>query len=305
MSVTTTPPPLRICIVDMNAGVKNEAIRCIRACLATFEKQLRQTNPDLPVDVVQVSPRDKEETVPRDAHLYVSSGGPGSPFEHEGTAWAADYWRFLDGLHAAHEKGREDAPGLMPICYSFELVTLHFRAARLVARPHKKFGVMPQYTTEAGQRHPLLEMFHDRIFAFEHRSWDAIEPDEALLAQLGGAVLARESRPGMSDKGVSVTALSLGPGIETTLFHPEADRAGILQWIEKPESEAAFKEAYGDLTHERMLRTISHPERIDRAHREVVPGFLRRHFNRLAPAHGWNAIPRPRRRRPGDDLPRC
>ena len=302
------PPPVRVCLIDMNAGVKNEAIRCLHATLAIFERQLRYANPGVPIELTVVSPRDKGDAIPEGHDLYLSSGGPGSPLDSQGTPWGAAYAHFLDTICEAHERRRDDAPGLMPICYSFELVVLHFDVARLALRAEKKFGVQPQYTTAAGQAHPLLAMFKDRIFAFEHRNWDALDPDAKKLSALSGAVLAAESRPGLDDKGLSITALHIGPGIESTLFPPEADRAGIRDWIDKPESEAAFKEAYGVLTHERMMRTIEHPERIDRAHKEVIPGFLRRHFNRLAPVRGWSLIPEPLARAtrpPGTGTPRC
>lgn len=300
--MTASAPPVRIGLVDMNAGVKNEAMRCLRSTLSVFEGQLRAASPDARLEVVTVSPRDKGEKVPRDVDMVISSGGPGSPYESEGTAWMADFASFLDDVVEAHEKSPTTAVGVLPICYSFELVVLHFKLAKLVKRESRKFGVMPQYMTAIGAQHPLLSMFVDRIFAFEHRNWDAVDDDVRAFASLKGSPLARESRPGKFDKGMSITALHLGPGIESTLFHPEADRPGIKAWIDKPEEEAAFREAYGDLTHERMLRTIDHPERIDRAHQEVIPGFLRRHHNRLAPSKGWTVIPDPAPT-PFDDRP--
>src|SRR5678815_1255356 len=129
--MTASPPPVRIGLVDMNAGVKNEAMRCLRATIATFEAQLRAVWSDAVVEVKTVSPRDKGDVVPRDCDLYLSSGGPGSPFDGEGTAWMRDYGRFLDEIVEAHDKSPLTAPGAMPICYSFELVVMHFRLAKL------------------------------------------------------------------------------------------------------------------------------------------------------------------------------
>ena len=102
--MTASLPPVRIGLVDMNAGVKNEAMRCLRATIATFEGQLRAVWRDAVLEVVTVSPRDKLEKVPRDCDLYLSSGGPGSPFEAEGTEWMRDYGAFLDGIVEAHER---------------------------------------------------------------------------------------------------------------------------------------------------------------------------------------------------------
>ena len=289
---TSAKPTLRICFVDMNAGVKNEAMRCLGAVHTRFLGMVAEQNPTLEVELVTVSPRDKGEAIPRDHDIYVCSGGPGAPQDGDGTEWAKDFRGLVESVLT---QDRAAAPrSLFAICYSYELVVHQLGLATLHHRKHKRFGVMPIYTTEAGQKHPLLSDFHDRIFAFEHRNWDTLDPNHARLAELNGAELARESRVGKNDKGESMLAFHLGESLEATLFHPEADRDGIRAWISKPEQEAAFREAYGDVTHDRMIRTVENPERIDRAHITVVPGFLRRRFNALAPFRGWALLPEPK-----------
>ncbi len=285
------PPPVKVCFIDMNAGVENQAMRCLQSVIARFEGELRESNPTLPIEVRSVSPRDTLNPIPRDQDLYIASGGPGSPLEGLGTPWYDDFRRFSDGLVEAHDRDPGDAPAMFAICYSYELVTMHLNIAEVIPRDGRKFGVMPVYTTAAGRRHPLLAPFGDRLFAFEHRNWEVINLDEKRLAALNGSILARESREGQDDKGFAVLAFNVGEAIETVQFHPEADLAGIFNWIDRPEQQRAFVDSYGDLTFDRMLKTIKNPERVARVHHEVIPGWMRRRFNAISAARGWDGMP--------------
>src|SRR4051812_17683412 len=196
-----SPPPmapLRICIIDMNNAHVNQAMRCLRGLVASFFEHVGRHNPTLPCELIEVSPRDTNNQVPRDCDLYLSSGGPGSPFDGDGMPWADDYGRFCDGIIESATRGGADQRALFAICYSFEMVVRHYKLAHIGPRSERKFGVMPIYTPPEAQRPPLLSSFGDRLFAFEHRNWEAIELDESRLRELGGTLLARESRDGVS-----------------------------------------------------------------------------------------------------------
>ncbi len=284
--------PLRVCLVDMNAGHANQAMRCFRGLVSAFFERARALNPGLPCDIVEVSPRDTGATIPRDADIYISSGGPGSPFDGDGTEWLADYASFLDGFADRAAGGEGDPQGYFGICFSFELLVHHFRVASLHKKTHRKFGIMPVYPTADGQKHPLYEPFGDRLFAFEHRNWEVVDVDETRLAELGGRVLARESRDGHS-KGRSVVSFALGRGIEGVLFHPEADRAGVMNWVSRPEEAEAFRAAYGEKTYQAMLRTVDDPARLARTYALFVPGWLTRRFNALAQRRGYRELATP------------
>jgi homoserine O-succinyltransferase/O-acetyltransferase len=284
--------PLRLCIIDMNNAHVNQAMRCLRGIAQGFFEHVATRNPDLSCELVEVSPRDTNDPVPRDADLYVSSGGPGSPFDGDGQPWSEDYGRFSDGVVESAARGGAERRALFAICYSFEMVVRHFQLAHIGPRAERKFGVMPIYTTGEGQRHPLLAAFGDRLFAFEHRNWEAIDPDEGRLRALGGKVLARESRDGVS-KGRALLALDVAPGIEAVQFHPEADRPGVMNWVARPEQAAAFKAVYGEVTYQAMLRTLDDPRRLARTFALVIPGWLVRQFNLLAPSRGYAPIDPP------------
>ena len=279
-----------MCIVDMNDGHENQAIRCFRLLCTEFHKHVRKSNPEIELEIEHVSVRDKNELPPRDCDLYVSSGGPGSPFEGDGKPWVKGYYDFLDHIVDDNQRRGPAAKALFGVCYSFEMIVRHFEVATMAPRASRKFGVMPVYTTRAGREHPLLHIFGDRLFAFEHRNWEAIDLQEAQLAKLGGKLLARESREGQDDKGTAILGLDVTPGVETVQFHPEADRAGVVAWVRRPDQAAAFREAYGDETYERMLKTLDDPSRIARTFSMLIPGWMVRKFNAMAADRGWREV---------------
>lgn len=282
--------PLRVCLVDMNNGHVNQAMRCLRGIVASFFDRVRRENPGLVCEIGEVSPRDTNNIFPDGYDLYISTGGPGSPFDGDGQPWVTDYSRFLDTVAESAICGGETQSALFAICYSFEMVVRHFKLAAIEPRSERKFGVMPVYTTSEGQTHPLLRAFGDRLFAFEHRNWEAIDLDKQRLDSLGGLLLARESRDGLS-KGRAILGLDVTAGIEAVQFHPEADRPGVMNWVSRPEQAAAFKAAYGELTYQAMLRTLDDPRRLARTYSLVIPGWMIRRFNMLAPFRGYNELP--------------
>lgn len=273
----------------MNNGHVNQAMRCFRRIVDAFFDRVHAKNPTLRCERIEVSPRDTNDPVPRHADLYLSSGGPGSPFDGDHEPWSRDYGAFLDAVASSAQASGEDQKSLFGVCYSYEMIVRHFAFARMARRNGRKFGVMPVYTTRAGQEHPLFAPFGDRLFAFEHRNWEAIDLDESRLETLGGQLLARESRDGFS-KGHALLGFDVTHGIEAVQFHPEADRAGVMNWISRPEQASAFRATYGEETYQAMLRTLDDPSRLARTYALVIPGWMVRSFNRLAEHRGYERI---------------
>ena len=280
---------LKLCLVDMNNGLPNQAIRCFKRIIAAFTENVARVNPRLTVSLAHVQLRNLCELPPADSDLVLSSGGPGSPFDGYEDPWCKGYRSFVDSVIDRNmaEDGR--GPSMLAICHSFEIVAHHLKVAQVQPRASRKFGVMPVYMTEAGQRSPLLKEFGDRLFAFEHRNFEVVDLDEKRLAELQGELLARESRDGLS-KGKGLVAFKMGPGVEGTQFHPEADRTGVVTWIKKPEMAEAFKDAYGEETYEQMMDTVDDPSRLARTFALIVPGWLHRRFDLLAARRGWVAL---------------
>ncbi len=285
------PPPLRLCLVDMNNGVANEATRCFRRLFDGFATRVRQVNPDLQIVFKHLQPRNLGE-LPDDSHdLVLSSGGPGSPYDGYDDPWCVGYRRFIDSVVEANQKDPASAQGLFVVCHSYEIAVAHFKVAKMQPRHQLKFGVMPAYVTEQGARSVLFQPFGDRIFTWEHRRYEAVDLDEKRLREMGGEVLAVESRPGGAvDKGRGLIGFTFAPGVVGTQFHPEADRPGVLAWINRPEHAAAFKDAYGNSLYDRMMQTLADPSRLARTYALMIPGWLAHRFNQLAQVRGYRPI---------------
>ncbi|MBI5548702.1 MAG: hypothetical protein HY901_32880 [Deltaproteobacteria bacterium] len=287
--MTTTK--LKICYVDMCNGLTNQAGRCFRRLIDGLKAKAVAKNPGLEFDFVHVQPRNLGELPDRTADLFLSSGGPGSPYDGYEDPWCTGYRSFLDWAVERNQKDPQRAPQILAVCHSFELATIHFEVAQVAMRPSgRKFGVMPAYVTPEAIDHVLFKPFGERLFVWEHRFWEAVHLDEKRLKELNGKVLARESRPGRIDKGQSLLAFDFAPGIMGTQFHPEADRQGLMAWVYSPEHAGEFKKAYGEPLYQRMLKTLEDPSRVARTFAIFVPSWLHDRFDAWAQQRGLNPV---------------
>lgn len=292
--MTSKSAPLRLCLVDMNNGVANEATRCFRRLFDGFSARVREANPGLEISLQHVQPRNLGELPDQESDLVLSSGGPGAPTDGYDEAWCTGYRRFLDHVVDRTIHSPNTAPAIFVVCHSFEIAVQHFGVATMTRRDATRFGVFPAYVTEAGRESIVFKPFEDgRLFTWEHRNYEAVDLDEARLAALGGTVLARESREGRDDKGRAVMGLSFAPGVVGTQFHPEADRPGVMAWVQRREHSDALRDAYGNELLERMIKTLSDPTRLARTYALTIPGWLTHRFNQLAEVRGLRKIPPP------------
>jgi len=285
---------LHVCLVDMNNGLPNQATRCFKQIVEAFRVRAKRHNETLEVKLTHVQPRNLGELPGSDVDLVLSSGGPGSPFEGYEDAWCTGYRKLLDRVVDANKKDPISAPKALVVCHSFELAVLHFGVGKMQKRSSLKFGLMPAYTTKIGRDTDFLRPYGDRLFTWEHRNWEAVDIDLSKLASLGGALLATESREGQPpDKGRAALGMKFGPGISGTQFHPEADKPGVMAWIEKPEHKVAVTDAYGQLLYDRMVKSLSNPDRLAKTFALLIPGWLTHRFNDLAKARKWEPLPEP------------
>ncbi|CAN5487512.1 hypothetical protein BH09MYX1_BH09MYX1_25290 [soil metagenome] len=287
---------MRICLVDMNNGVANQATRCFRRLVDAFGRRVRERNPSLDVTFTHVQPRNLGELPPKDTDLLLSSGGPGSPYDGFDAPWCTGFRGYIDHIVERNIVDPTSAPKALLICHSFQLAVLHTAIATMEQRATKKFGLMTAYMTEDGEHADFLRSFGYRLFCWEHRNWEAIDLDAKRLAELHGAVLATEthaSHPQHKYKGDALLALRFAPGVEGTQFHPEADKPGIMAWVEKPESQEALRVAYGDVLLDKMKASMSNPERLAKTFALLIPGWLTYRFNEIAEARGYRPIEAP------------
>ena len=76
---------LRLALLDMNNGVPNQGMRCLREIIGRYENEL---------DWQEFEVRQKCELPDTNFDIYISSGGPGSPLE--GGEWKDKFFELID-----------------------------------------------------------------------------------------------------------------------------------------------------------------------------------------------------------------
>ena len=87
----------------------------------------------------------------------------------------------------------------------------------------------------------------------------------------------------------SSLTLAVKNGIKTIAF--PAISTGVYHFPPERAAEIAVSTVKTFLTFDRMLKTIKNPERVARVHHEVIPGWMRRRFNAISAARGWDGMP--------------
>ena len=86
---------VRIAILDLNEGFENQGMRCIREIVNQWAEENH-----LNILVEEFDVRVKNEVPGLNFDMYISSGGPGSPLESEGSEWEKIYFNWLDNIES-------------------------------------------------------------------------------------------------------------------------------------------------------------------------------------------------------------
>ncbi|MEZ4699888.1 MAG: hypothetical protein R2834_06130 [Rhodothermales bacterium] len=272
MTTIRTESPINVAILDLYNGEPNLGMHAIERFLLngrahysgrsftwkTFDVRRRSEVPDLSYD------------------LYISSGGPGSPFEGVGTAWEDAYFSWLDRLWTFNESHRAEgrARHVLFICHSFQLMCRHFGVAEVTRRRSESFGVFPVNPTSAGVQDPLFQGLGDPFYAADFRHWQVVHRHERRIEELGAQILAREKfRPHVALEQ-AIMALRVSPEMVGVQFHPEAHPPGMLRHFNDPVRRAALIEAHGEAKFKLIMQRLKDRQYLARTHSRVIPNFL-------------------------------
>jgi len=263
---------IKLAILDMYEGAANEGMRCIKA--------IAQAQAGF-VDYKVFDVRAKDEIPDKSYDIFISSGGPGSPFDGEGKQWESNYFKLIDQLWAHNSNGHDRKKYFFGICHSFQMLSRHFELGNVCKRKSTAFGVFPIHKTEASKHDKFFRNLPDPYYVVDSRDWQMIEPDLARLAQLKANILAVEKKREHVPLPRAVMAMSLGQYFYLTQFHPEADAEGMLRLFARPEKRDHIINSHGDWKLEDMIRNLSDADKLPLTHKEVIPSFLRTAINAL------------------------
>jgi len=262
-----------VAVLDLNNGVPNLGLHSIVELVETAGLSSDRARPV--VEIFDV--RGKGELPGMDFDAFISSGGPGSPYDGEGDPWETQYFRWLERAHA------RNIPTLL-ICHSFELMIRYFGLAAVTARHSPSFGIFPVHPTPAAQADAVFSEVDDPFYAADFRGWQAVQPDMARFKELDATVLAREKIRKHVPLERAIMAVRVGANMLGVQFHPEASPEGMALYFQKDEKMKSVVKAHGAEAFAKMLALLEKPEALERTHATVIPRFLDRALSHpLAP----------------------
>lgn len=261
---------LRIAILDLYEGVANQGMRCIREILNQFS-DLNQY--DLQVDEFEVR---LEKQVPGlEYDMYISSGGPGSPLDSEGSEWEKVYFNWLNKVERFNDNpGNVIKKQVFFICHSFQLACRHYGLANVTKRRSTSFGVFPiHYLTDA-EYEPIFEGLQDPFYAVDSRDYQVIQPDHNKIREMGASILAIEKNRPHIPLERAIMAIRFNDNMIGTQFHPEADAVGMSLYLQTPEKKETVIANHGEAKWASMIEQLNDPDKIMYTYAHILPNFL-------------------------------
>jgi GMP synthase-like glutamine amidotransferase len=261
---------VRIAILDMYEGFANQGMRCIREILNQFGEN---NHLDLTWDEFDVR---LEKKVPDQSYdIYISSGGPGSPLESEGSEWEKVYFSWLDKIekwnnNPAHVQKKH----VFFICHSFQLICRHYAIANVVKRRSTAFGIFPTHLLEDGKHEQVFEGLKDPFYSVDSRDYQVIEPDHNKLRRMGASILAIEKDRPHVPLERAIMAIRFNDQMIGTQFHPEADAIGMSLHLQTEERKKTVVDNYGMEKWQAMIEHLNDPEKIMWTYAHILPNFL-------------------------------
>lgn len=262
---------IKVAIIDLYNNERNEGMRCIKEIVSAQDSLINNT----PVRYEVFDTRYKNEIPSTEYDIYISSGGPGSPFEGEGQKWDSDYFKLLDNIWSFNQNNSDRKKYIFFICHSFQMMARYFQFAKVNERYEKSFGVLPFIRTGEGKIDPVLKNLSDPFYAADFRQYQVIEPDKNIIEELGASILAVENPSEVKEHQQAIMAVRISNEIFGTQFHPEADANSMLFHFKQDDRKKQVTDKYGEERYFQMLDLLEKPEAIKLTRKTVLPTFLR------------------------------
>ena len=181
----TDKPEIKVAILDLYDGIPNEAMRNFQDILNRYRAK-NQLNLSYQVFDLRKKCEAPNHT---DFDIYISSGGPGSPLDTEGTEWEKKYFNLIDKLEDHNLSNHPQKKHAFFVCHSFQLMCRKYKLGDINLRRSSSFGVLPVHQTKTGLTDPVFDGLTDPFYAIDSRSWQVINPDEKRFIELNMQLL--------------------------------------------------------------------------------------------------------------------
>lgn len=269
-------PEIKIATIDLYNNERNEGMRCIRE----IANDAINENSNIEITYSVFDTRFKNEIPGMDNDIFISSGGPGSPFEGEGTKWEKDYFNLLEKIFSYNQNNPDRKKYIFFICHSFQMMARFFKLGLVNKRNSKSFGVIPFNITDEGKEDIIFKDLPNPFYAADIREYQVIEPDDKIFIELGAKVLSREAIS--ENKVPALAAVRISDEIAGTQFHPEADPESMLYHFNQDKRKKQVVDKFGEDKYHEMIALLEDREVIKLTRKTIIPSFLNYAIDQLS-----------------------
>ena len=261
---------IRVAVLDLYEGFANQGMRCLREILNQFSDL---NNIEIILDEFDI--RLKKQIPNLDYDVFISSGGPGSPLESEGSDWEKVYFHWLHQVERWNDnEAHVQKKHVFFICHSFQLACRHYKVARVCKRKSTSFGVFPVHLLNDGEDELVFDNMKDPFYAVDSRDFQVIQPNHHRLQQTGGSILAIEKERPHIELERAIMAIRFNEYMIGTQFHPEADAVGMSLHLQTEEKKKTVIENHGEAKWASMIEHLNDPDKIMHTYKHILPNFL-------------------------------
>jgi len=266
---STEKTPVKVAIIDLYNGHPNQGMRCFQDILDRYKTQ-HQLN--LSYEVFDL--RGNNQIPDLNFDVYISSGGPGSPIDSEGSVWENLYFELIKNIQKHNDSDHPQKKHVLFVCHSFQLMCRHFGLGTVNQRHSPSFGILPVHQTENAETDPVFAGLPEPFYAVDSRSWQVIEPNYDRFAAIGATILAVEKERPHLDWERCIMAVRFNEYFIGTQFHPEADPEGMRLRLQEPERKKEVIEEHGERKYDEMLERLNDPDKLLLTQNTMIPNFL-------------------------------
>ncbi|AMQ01313.1 GMP synthase [Pedobacter cryoconitis] len=259
---------IKVAVIDMNNGFPNQGLRGILNIVSTYKEEHAL---NLSVQVFDL--RVKDEIPGTEFDIYISSGGPGSPYEGEGQAWENSFFTLLDDLEA-YNQTHEDKKYTFLICHSFQMACRKYGLGLVTERKSNAFGIFPVTLTAQGENDIIYAGLINPFYTIDSRDWQVVDAEDETFNETGAEVLALEKERPHVDLERCIMSIRFSKEFVGTQFHPEADPEGMRLYLLEEEKKNTIIAAHGEEKYLDMLESLDNPDRILLTQQTILPNFL-------------------------------
>jgi GMP synthase-like glutamine amidotransferase len=261
---------IRIAILDLYNGQQNQGMRCLREILHHWSKQHGIT-----IQLDEFNVRLQQQVPDTSYHIYISSGGPGSPLESKGSDWEKVYLKWLEQIENwNNDQKNEIKKFVFFICHSYEIICRHYNLGTISKRKSTAFGVFPVHMMPDGKEEIVFEGLNDPFYVVDSRDWQLTEPNHEKIDLMGAKILCVEKdRPHVPYER-AVMGIRFNEYMIGTQFHPEADAKGMSLYLQTEEKKKTVIENHGEEKWKSMVEGLGDPDKIMFTYAHIIPNFL-------------------------------